>query len=239
MARPIHDITICCADAHRPTAEALHGALAPHAKVWSAARSLLPGEPITETARAVEGAGMVVLLVSGGDGLDHALGDALARAIAGVRSDARRVVVPVYVDARGESHPLYGTAVLTGLALHRDGREKVVEALRTRIAGLRVLWSARPRVALLGVLPEMESYLAAVATRLRPMAHEIERFDACDPTSIERAKRADLRVLLVGARTGGTTVLRIYSASIMLRDGRPLASCLPSRRCRLTNAECG
>jgi hypothetical protein len=208
MARPTYDITLCHADARRADAETLHDALVPHAKVWSAARSLRPGEPVTEAARAVESAGLVVVLVGGGDALDHTLGDALARAITATRADARRVVVPVYLDARGESHPLYGTAVLTGLALHRDGRDKVVEALRARASGLRALWSARPRVALVGVVPEMENCLAAVATRLRPMAHEIEHFDACDPASAERARKADLRVMLVGARTGGTTVLR-------------------------------
>lgn len=207
MARPTYDITLCYAESQRPLAEALHDALAPHAKVWSASRSLRVGEPVSAVVRAVEQAGMVVLLVAGGDDLDHALGDAVARAITAARSDPRRAVVPVYVDERGASHPLYGTAILQGCNLHRDGQDKVVAALRTRVSALRTVWNARPRVALVAVLPEMTDVVAAVEARLRPMAHTLECLDASDLQATERAREADLRVLLVGGRTGGTTVL--------------------------------
>lgn len=113
----------------------------------------------------------------------------------------------MYVDPEAEQRKRYGTAAVQGIARHREGRDATVARLRALVAGLRKRWNARPRLALVGVAAELGAYLEAAAKRL-PSRAKVSVIDAAAVDAVERARGCDLRVVLVGGRTGGGDALR-------------------------------
>lgn len=205
--QPAWDFFIAHGASGAEEAAALHRALERDARVFSRAVSLEPGEGDGVAVRALGDAGVVVLLLARDGDIDRVVGDDLTAAIERVRNDPTRRVVPVYLDAQAEANRRYGTATTQGLSLLGDGREHVVAKLREVVAGLRGVWKARPRVALVGVVEELGAHLRLAERRLSQSA-EVTVTDAAAPGGVEKAAAHDLRVVFVGGRTGGGDALR-------------------------------
>ena len=175
--------------------------------MWWREASLQPGDDLRAEQRALDDAGVVVVLQGADDDLDASLGDAVARAIRTASNDRLRRVVPVHLDARAEARSLLGLQTLQGVAMYKHDAPTVAAELGRVVAALRVLWKARPRIALVGVVEESGDALESIQRRLAKHG-DINLVDAASPDALARASRADFRLLLVGARTGGTATFK-------------------------------
>ncbi|MFO0758347.1 MAG: SUMF1/EgtB/PvdO family nonheme iron enzyme, partial [Byssovorax sp.] len=189
-------------------AEAIARALGRRVRV--AVRGKLdPGaDEAAETVRRLGEAGVFAVVLTAGSVADPGLRAEVARMLEVVHRDPARVLVPVWVggSAGAEVEALYGLRGRTGVS---GSAEEVAEKLAATVRGLRARWEKKAVVAVVAVTADLGDAQRAVAERLGK-SRAVESATAVDAAvsgAAKLAEGADFRVVLMGARTGGTSAL--------------------------------
>jgi hypothetical protein len=215
MPLPRFDFCLLHAPGEAPLAAALHAALAERWRVFHAGSSLTPGDDApTAGRRALQDAAVCVVLLARDTWDDDGLRSDVVAAIECARGDpAGHFVVPVLLDAGARAAlPQSGLnqkhAIDVGAAPTTIAR--ALHLLAEQL-GLRDLEHARVNAVVLAVSAELAATAEAVAQRLRShtrLKEGVEVLDAAQAEAAASLHAADLVVVLLGARTGGTDLLR-------------------------------
>jgi hypothetical protein len=127
------DFFLACASADRSRAESLYAALSTNHRVFLDAHGVRPGDdwPLT-ISRALAATRLTIILISANSEKAHYLRDETSTAIQLARKDARRRVIPVFLDGFPSNVTAipYGLGSIQGLDARKLGMEGIAVELR-------------------------------------------------------------------------------------------------------------
>ena len=209
-ARPLStEIYIAASDGDVPRAAELVNAIGHRARCVQRGAFDAGADVPGETTRAIEGAGLFVILLSGASALDPGLLAEVTATLAQVRRDPSRKLVPVYLDddAKGDRGEKVGLSRHQGIPWSSGG--EVADKIVSRVALLRAQWERRAVLAVVAVDAELGAASKAVAEHLGKMTavERVIRIDAAGEGAAAGAEAADFVLVLLGGRTGGTDAI--------------------------------